>query len=89
MLVRLEFVGTADGKAYRLRYDIVDKQDESTGLSAMMRTTAFPASIIAQMMANGEVLEKGATPQEKAINPERFVAELERRNIKMSISNGN
>jgi hypothetical protein len=33
-----------------LRYDIVDKQNESTGLSAMMRTTAFPASIIAQMM---------------------------------------
>jgi len=55
----------------------------------MMRTTAFPASIIAQMMANGEVLEKGAIPQEKAINPERFVAELERRNIKMSASNGN
>ena len=25
-----------------LRYDIVDKQDEATGLSAMMRTTAFP-----------------------------------------------
>jgi lysine 6-dehydrogenase len=88
VLVRLEFVGTKDDKAKRLRYDIVDKQDESTGLSAMMRTTAFPASIIAQMMAKGDVLEKGATPQEKAIDPDRFVAELERRNISMSISNG-
>ncbi|PYS89213.1 MAG: saccharopine dehydrogenase [Acidobacteria bacterium] len=85
VLVRLEFVGTKDGKANRLRYDIVDKQDESTGLSAMMRTTAFPASIIAQMMAKGDVLEKGATPQEKAIHPDRFVAELERRNISISI----
>jgi saccharopine dehydrogenase-like NADP-dependent oxidoreductase len=47
----------------------------------MMRTTAFPASIIAQMMARGEVLERGATPQEKAIDPEKFVAELTRRNI--------
>ena len=81
VLVRLEFVGTKDGAAKRLRYDIVDKQDEATGLSAMMRTTAFPASIIAQMMARGDVLQRGATPQEKAIDAEKFVAELERRNI--------
>ena len=49
----------------------------------MMRTTAFPASIIAQMMARGDVLTRGATPQEKAIDPDKFVAELERRNIKI------
>jgi len=81
VLVRLEFTGTAGGESKRLVYDIVDKQDESTGLSAMMRTTAFPASIIAQMMAKGEVLARGATPQETAIDPEKFVAELGRRNI--------
>jgi lysine 6-dehydrogenase len=86
VLVRLEFVGTNEGKAKRLRYDIVDKQDEQTGLSAMMRTTAFPASIIAQMMAKGEVLMRGATPQEKAIEPETFVAELARRNINIEVS---
>lgn len=81
VLVRLEFVGTKSGARKHLRYDIVDKQDETTGLSAMMRTTAFPASIIAQMMAKGEVLQRGATPQEKAIDAEKFVAELARRNI--------
>jgi len=81
VLVRLEFVGKTNGETKKLRYDIVDKQDETTGLSAMMRTTAFPASIIAQMMANGEVLMRGATPQEKAIDADKFVAELARRNI--------
>jgi lysine 6-dehydrogenase len=78
VLVRVEVVGDG-GK--RVRYDIVDKQDESTGMSAMMRTTAFPASIIAQMMASGDVLSRGATPQEKAIDPDKFVAELDRRKI--------
>ncbi|MDI1241183.1 MAG: saccharopine dehydrogenase C-terminal domain-containing protein [bacterium] len=82
VLVRLEFKG--DGKT--LTYDIVDKLDESTGLSAMMRTTAFPASIIAQMMARGEVSTRGATPQEIAIDPDKFVAELERRNINIAKS---
>lgn len=83
VLVRLEFVGKKDGETKNLRFDIVDKQDEKTGLSAMMRTTAFPASIIAQMMANGEVTRRGATPQEIAIDSEKFVAELDRRNIKI------
>jgi lysine 6-dehydrogenase len=88
VLVRLEFSGQkrdSDG-ACRLRYDIVDKQDEATGLSAMMRTTAFPASIIAQMMAAGDVLASGAAPQEKAIDPDRFVAELARRKIHLMAS---
>ena len=84
VLVRLEFVGKSNGETKRLRYDIVDKQDEQTGLSAMMRTTAFPASIIAQMIARGEVSERGAIPQEKAIDSDKFVAELERRNIIIS-----
>jgi lysine 6-dehydrogenase len=86
VLVRLEFVGKSGGEAKRLRYDIVDRQDEETGLSAMMRTTAFPASIIAQMMASGDVRMRGATPQEKAIDAEKFVAELARRNINIQES---
>ena len=83
VLVRLDFVGTKDGVNKKLRYDIIDKHDKATGMSAMMRTTAFPASIIAQMMARGDVLERGATPQEKAIDPDKFVAELGRRNIEI------
>ena len=83
VLVRVEFVGKSNGAAKNLRYDIVDKFDEKTNLSAMMRTTAFPASIIAQMSANGEVLERGATPQEKAIDANKLVAQLARRDIKM------
>ena len=86
VLVRLDFVGKKTGESKKLRYDFVDKLDESTGLSAMMRTTAFPASIIAQMMARSDVLMRGATPQEMAIDPDKFVAELDRRNITIKIS---
>lgn len=77
VLVRVEFVG--GGK--RLRYDIIDRYDPATGLSAMMRTTAFPASIVALMMARGQTTEKGALPQERCIPPETFMSELAARNI--------
>jgi lysine 6-dehydrogenase len=93
VLVRLEFVGEPKAEtrpsgsvsSATLRYDIVDRFDPATGLSAMMRTTAYPASIIAQMMAKGDVLMRGATPQEKAIDPVKFVAELERRMITINV----
>ena len=77
VLVRVELVG--EGR--RLRYDIIDRYDEATGLSAMMRTTAFPASIVALMMARGQTTQKGALPQERCIPPELFMQELAARNI--------
>ncbi|HEY0385313.1 MAG TPA: saccharopine dehydrogenase C-terminal domain-containing protein [Pyrinomonadaceae bacterium] len=81
VLIRVECSGTIEGRRQSLRYDIIDHFDERTGLSAMMRTTAFPASIVAQMMARGETLLKGATPQERAIPPAAFVRALAARNI--------
>lgn len=86
VLVRLEFAGASGGEARRLRYDIIDRHDERTGLSAMMRTTAFPASIIAQMMARGEIGQKGAVPQERCVPAQAFVAELARRDIRIEES---
>jgi lysine 6-dehydrogenase len=87
VLIRVEFRGVAEGTSQRLSYDIIDRFDERTGLSAMMRTTAFPASIIAQMMARGDIKEKGAIPQELSVPPDAFVAELAKRNIQIMISN--
>jgi lysine 6-dehydrogenase len=86
VLIRVEFKGRLDGRRQTLRYDIIDLFDESTGLSAMMRTTAFPASIIAQMMARGETLQSGAIPQERSIPPQAFVSALAARNIKIAES---
>jgi lysine 6-dehydrogenase len=73
-------------KRQTLRYDIIDLFDERTGLSAMMRTTAFPASIIAQMMARGRITGKGAIPQERCVPPEEFVKELAARDIAINES---
>jgi len=82
VLVRVEFAG--DGK--RLRYDIIDRQDPKTGLSAMMRTTAFPASIVALMMARNQTTSKGALPQERCIPPDPFMTELAKRAIRVDVS---
>jgi lysine 6-dehydrogenase len=79
VLVRVEFAG--DGK--RLTYDIIDRYDPKTGLSAMMRTTAFPASIVALMMGRGQTSPKGALPQERCVPSGLFMQELASRNIEV------
>lgn len=77
VLVRVEVSG--DGGT--LRYDIIDRQDTASGLSAMMRTTAFPAAIVALMMARRQVSTKGAVPQERCIPADAFMRELAARKI--------
>jgi lysine 6-dehydrogenase len=84
VLVRVEFAGSrSDSGGRRLRFDIIDYQDEETGLSAMMRTTAFPASIVAQMMARGDIEATGAIPQERCVPTDLFMQELAQRNIEV------
>jgi lysine 6-dehydrogenase len=69
-----------------LRYDIIDRFDAATGLSAMMRTTSFPASIVALMMARGQIERKGALPQERCVPAEPFMRELAARKIEVKES---
>lgn len=81
VLVRVMVSGSIGGVKKRYTMDIVDRMDEVNGLSSMMRMTAFPASIISQMMAAGETSGPGAMPQELAIDSKRFIQELSKRDI--------
>ena len=74
----------SEDSATRLRYDIIDRFDPRTGLSAMQRTTAFPASIIAQTMARNLTTLKGAVPQERCVPAAAFIEALAARDIKVS-----
>ena len=86
VLVRIDFEGTRGGRAGGLRYQIIDRADEANGLSAMMRTTAFPAAIVARLMAEKKTTSTGAHPQERCIPPGPFVVALRARSIEIEIS---
>ena len=85
VLVRLIADGEKDGQAKTIVYEIVDRQDNKTGLTAMMRTTAFPAAIVAWMAAAGQITERGCKPQEMAVNPSLFIPQLKKRGINLEI----
>ena len=84
VLVRVTVEGKKDGKKARAVYEMIDYRDEKTGLTAMMRGTALPASIICLMMARGETAP-GATPQELAIDGDRFIEEILARGMPLKV----
>ena len=85
VLLRVWAEGTVEGRERTLTYTIIDHCDKEAGLTAMQRTTAFHASIIAQMMASGEIDERGVVPQEQVVPTVRFFEELEKRDIQVDV----
>jgi lysine 6-dehydrogenase len=65
-------------------FTMVDHYDAKADMSAMMRTTAFPASIVVQMLASGVISKRGAVLQECDVPAEEFLDEMTRRGIKIT-----
>ena len=86
VLVRVTVEGIRSGRPTRRVYEIVDRQDSRTGLTAMMRCTAFPAAIIALLAALGQIGARGVKPQEVAVKPGHFLPQLKKRGISLEIS---
>jgi lysine 6-dehydrogenase len=64
-------------------FTLVDHYDPKTDMSAMMRTTAFPASIVLQMLASGAISKRGGVLQERDVPADLFLDEMEKRGIKV------
>jgi len=64
-------------------FTMVDHYDPKTDMSAMMRTTAFPASIVVQMLASGAIGKRGGVLQERDVPADLFLGEVEKRGIRI------
>jgi lysine 6-dehydrogenase len=82
--------GKKDGAPAKYTYEFVEFEDFKNGLSAMAKTTTSPCSIVAQMIAKGQMDMPGVIHPAKIGHDEKlsdiFFAEMARRNIKISES---
>lgn len=81
--VRVEAEGERGNTRWLIRYDLLDRYDEDTGISAMERTTGFGLAICGLFQAAGKVPPGAHTPDE-AIAAEDYVAALERRGVRVN-----
>jgi saccharopine dehydrogenase-like NADP-dependent oxidoreductase len=79
--IRIDVRGIKNGICKRIIYQMIDRRDLKTGLLAMQRTVGYSASIGAQMILRGEIKKRGLLSPTRDIPAEKFIAELEKRNI--------
>jgi saccharopine dehydrogenase-like NADP-dependent oxidoreductase len=81
--IRVIMKGERKDRKVELTLDSVAHSNPDWNVSAGAINTGVPPSIIAQMIAKGQVKQKGVLPPEICINPQIFFAELEKRDIKV------
>jgi len=88
VVLKVEVVGVENGKKTSYSYHLLDNYDKKQGITAMARTTAYPASIVAQLMLKKAVKEKGVVPPEKIGMDKKLFSQfsdgLKKRGIKVS-----
>jgi len=84
-LVRVSVSGWKGTESRQIVYEMIDYFDVDSGLTSMMRTTSFPASVTAIMMADGTITERGVLPPERSIPPEPFIEALQERGLKIEV----
>jgi lysine 6-dehydrogenase len=62
-------------------FTVVDRYDPATKMTAMMRTTAWPASVIVQMLAAGRIPKRGGVRQEIDVPFDRFSKAMAERGV--------
>jgi len=75
------FEGLAGGKKMHLTSRLQIERDLTTGLMAMSKGVGIPASIVVQMVAGGEISEKGILAPASHIPYQQFMERLAQRGI--------
>jgi lysine 6-dehydrogenase len=82
----VEVKGIKNGNQSSIKLQLRTDPHEEWGVSATQYATAIPASIVAQMILNGEVTAKGVKPPEQCIDSEKFLSYLKKKDIKLFIT---
>jgi len=87
LVLRVEVEGVNKGGRVMMSYSVVDRYDTRRSVSAMARTTAYPCTSIAILLAKGVLTQKGVVPPEKiARDPRLFrfvLARLRERGVRV------
>lgn len=84
-LVALRVVaeGRREGRPARLTWELLDREDERTGITAMMRCTGYTLSIVGLMLGRGVLDEPGVFTPDEVLPPETYLEELADRGVRV------
>lgn len=86
-LMRIIVQGTRAKKSETHLFEMIDYYDQEKKYTSMSKTTSFPASLVAQMIANGELSERGVIFPENVFYGdlfETFIEKLRQKQVNLS-----
>jgi lysine 6-dehydrogenase len=81
VLLKIMSQGIKNNEKINIDYQMIDYFDEKNNITSMMRTTAYPVAIIADMINSGTIKKRGVHTCENIVSPKPFFQELKKRNI--------
>lgn len=81
VLLRVIVSGEKSDEHVTYEYEMVVKRDEKTEMTAMARATACTISAVAQMIANGVIMERGVLPPETIVPGSEYIEEMANRGV--------
>jgi len=81
VLLKVTSEGIKNKITKKIKYTMIDYYDKTNKITAMMRTTAYPTSIIAQMIEKGLINKSGVYCPHEIVLCKPFFKDLKRRNI--------
>ncbi|MDQ6599092.1 hypothetical protein E2K98_21250 [Bacillus salipaludis] len=82
-VTRVDVTGEKNGRKEKVVVEVYVGSEKKWNIPAGALKTSIPPSIVAQMLAKGEVKQKGVYPPEKCIETAPFLKELELRGMKV------
>ena len=84
--LRVVATGTKDGRSLTHQWDLLDREDEEHGITAMERATGFTLSIVGLLMGRDVIDTTGVMPPDEGIPADIYLAELAKRGIDIRYS---
>lgn len=82
----VEVVGKKNGNKASFKLELLTNHQPEWDATPTQYATAIPASIVAQMILNKEITEKGAKPAEQCVDPYKYIEHLKKKNVRVEIT---
>jgi hypothetical protein len=81
VVLRVEVTGQKNGGQVTHTWDLLDKEDEEAGITAMERTTGFTLAVVGLMMGRDVIDATGVMPPDAGIPVEPYLTEMAKRGV--------
>jgi len=81
VLLRVDVSGNESDDLVTYTYEMITLKDRQNNVTAMARATANTISVVAQMIGNGTISERGVYPPEQIVPGAEYIIEMKKRDV--------